>query len=142
MHKKIRILINSFLIGVGVGNLIAPIFYLVNQLQQLSISALISVTLLSGLIGVVSSLLFGFYDVSLKVSLPLHFLAISGIVLLMNIYNGWFDLVNLPYLGLFLLQFVCIYLLVWLVIIYMNRQKVSKINEKLRERKNSLDKGQ
>ncbi|MGT2712839.1 DUF3021 family protein [Streptococcus oriscaviae] len=74
----------------------------------------------------------------LRVLFLYHFLVVYTLYLLANRIGGntenFLSLVTL-------IQFLLVYVLVWAVVVFMTRQKVTKINEKLRERKHSLDKG-
>lgn len=140
MNKIIRNIVIYFLIGVGIGNLIAPVSFMLSDVGQLTVSTYVSISVISGLIGLASLALFGLNDFPLKISLPIHYFLVLGLVLFLNFYNAFFSINNLDYLVRFWFQFSIIYVLVWSLVIYTDHQKVSKINEKLRERKNSLDK--
>lgn len=74
----------------------------------------------------------------LRVLFLYHFLVVYTLYLFANRIGGntenFLSLVTL-------IQFLLVYVLVWAVVVFMTRQKVAKINEKLRERKHSLDKG-
>lgn len=64
----------------------------------------------------------------------LHFSLILTIVLGMTTLNGWVDWSNLSYIGIFVVQFLVIYLIIWTVVYHMEKTKVRRINENLRKK--------
>lgn len=129
--KQQRLLLNYFITGVGVGNLISLLNLWAFGVTEISLWTWLTISLLSGVIGLIS-LIFESENLPFKLALPLHFVLVLGVIALMNWLNGWgASVLSLP----FILLFILIYLTVWLLVLYMNRQEVSKINEQIKERK-------
>ena len=111
-----------FLIGIGFGSIIYSL----------------TLILVSGCMGLVSMIFTLDYPAFIW-RLIVHFLAVYTMYLFVNqIIGNSKNFLSLSILA----QFLLVYALVWAVVVFMIRQKVAKINEKLRERKHSLDKAQ
>lgn len=64
----------------------------------------------------------------------LHFILILSIVLGMTTLNGWVAWDKLSYIGIFVVQFLIIYLIVWTILYQVEKAKIRRINEKLRKK--------
>ncbi|MFA9414396.1 MULTISPECIES: DUF3021 domain-containing protein [unclassified Streptococcus] len=62
-----------------------------------------------------------------------HFMVIFALALGMMGFNGWIDVSNLTMLLSFFLEFVVIYLVIWGIIYTIEKQKVQRINNHLRQ---------
>ena len=132
----IRDMVLSTVIGIGIGTIIALISLWVADVTEVSLAKMVVIVVISGLIGLVSSLIFGINDLPAKISYPLHFIMVFGLVIAMNILNGWADGETLHNHALSVfLRFLLVYVGVWLFVTYLTHQKVSQINEKIKERK-------
>lgn len=127
-----KAIVKSFIYGVGIGTIISFFNYLFHGLTSISVFTLGTVGLCSGLIGVVSVVLFDLLSLEYRLSFILHYVMTLLIIIVMNMVNGW----NAYLLSLkSLINFTIIYVIVWLVEIWMNHNKVNRINEKLQARK-------
>ena len=126
-----------FLIGTGFGSIIYSLSLILNQTGSQTAWQIGAVVLVSGCMGLVSMIFTLDYPAFIW-RLVVHFLVVYTLYLFANHIGGntenFLSLVTL-------LQFLLVYVLVWAVVVFMTRQKVAKINEKLQERKHSLDKG-
>ena len=126
-----------FLIGIGFGSIIYSLTLILNNANSQAPWQIGMVVLVSGCMGLVS-MIFALDYPAFIWRLIVHFLAVYTLYLFANRIGGntenFLSLVTL-------IQFLLVYVLVWAVVVFMIRQKVAKINEKLRERKHSLDKG-
>ena len=126
-----------FLIGIGFGGIINSLNLILNNANSQAPWQIGMVVLISGCIGLVS-MIFVLEHPAFIWRLIVHFLAVYTMYLFVNqIIGNSKNFLSLSILA----QFVLVYVLVWLVVVFLTRQKVAKINEKLRERKHSLDKG-
>ena len=127
-----------FLIGIGFGGIIYSLNLILNNANSQAPWQIGMVVLISGCIGLVS-MIFVLEHPAFIWRLIVHFLAVYTMYLFVNqIIGNSKNFLSLSILA----QFVLVYVLVWLVVVFLTRQKVAKINEKLRERKHSLDKAQ
>ena len=126
-----RKLLEAFLIGIGYGTIVYVSCLYIQGVETQTLSNIASVALFSGVIGIVS-LIFLVDALALKWQLLIHFLAVFGLIVGMNAYNGFTDQFFHP---LFLGGFVLIYVLVWLVVLYLTHEKVNRINHKLEEKR-------
>ena len=125
-----------FLIGIGFGGIIYSLNLILNNANSQAPWQIGMVVLISGCIGLVS-MIFVLEHPAFIWRLIVHFLAVYTMYLFVNqIIGNSKNFLSLSILA----QFVLVYVLVWLVVVFLTRQKVAKINEKLRERKHSLDK--
>ena len=126
-----------FLIGIGFGGIIYSLNLILNNANSQAPWQIGMVVLISGCIGLVS-MIFVLEHPAFIWRLIVHFLAVYTMYLFVNqIIGNSKNFLSLSILA----QFLLVYALVWAVVVFMTRQKVAKINEKLRERKHSLDKG-
>jgi len=137
MNINLKTVILYFLIGIGFGGIIYSLALLANGAVTQTVGHIVTVVLVSGCMGLVS-LIFELEKPAFIWRLSFLFLLIYSLFLFLNWQVNTEVHLFSPYT---LLQFIVIYLLVWLVVVYLTQQKVAKINEKLRERKESLDKG-
>lgn len=123
--KKIVV---SMLAGLRTGSL----FYLLVlafriQESQATTANIISILIMSALIGLFT-LLFEVENFSYLLQLTIHFFLTLIVVCVMMIYNGWdFNLVRAE----FWLDFIVIYILIWLFVRLDIYLKTKKINESL-----------
>ena len=123
--KKIVV---SMLEGLRTGSL----FYLLVlafriQESQATTANIISILIMSALIGLFT-LLFEVENFSYLLQLTIHFFLTLIVVCVMMIYNGWdFNLVRAE----FWLDFIVIYILIWLFVRLDIYLKTKKINESL-----------
>ena len=123
--KKIVV---SMLEGLRTGSL-AYLFVLAFRIQesQVTTANIISILLMSALIGLFT-LLFEVENFSYLLQLTIHFFLTLIVVCVMMIYNGWdFNLVRAE----FWLDFIVIYILIWLFVRLDIYLKTKKINESL-----------
>ncbi|KHD44998.1 DUF3021 domain-containing protein [Streptococcus hongkongensis] len=128
--KKI---INAYIYGIGIGGIIYSACLLLSDVTTQSISNIVSCLLISGFMGI-ASLIYNLEQIPFIYQNVIHFISISGLVFLMNSYNGWLS--KEDYLSFFI-QFFIIYLIVWIIVSYLNYSKTSIINKKLAERQAS-----
>ena len=127
-----------FLIGIGFGSIIYSLTLILNNANSQAPWQIGMVVLVSGCMGLVS-MIFALDYPAFIWRLIVHFLAVYTMYLFVNqIIGNSKNFLSLSILA----QFLLVYALVWAVVVFMIRQKVAKINEKLRERKHSLDKAQ
>ena len=138
MKINMKTAVYYFLIGTGFGSIIYSLSLILNQTGSQTAWQIGAVVLVSGCMGLVS-MIFTLDYPAFVWRLVVHFLAVYTLYLFANRIGGntenFLSLVTL-------IQFLLVYVLVWAVVVFMTRQKVAKINEKLRERKHSLDKAQ
>lgn len=123
--KKIVV---SMLEGLRTGSL-AYLLVLAFRIQEspVTTSNILSILIMSALIGLFS-LLFEIERFSYLVQLTIHFFLTLIVVCVMMIYNGWaFNLVRAE----FWLDFIVIYILIWLFVRLDIYLKTKKINESL-----------
>ncbi|SDB39219.1 Protein of unknown function [Streptococcus henryi] len=132
MKINLKTAILYFLIGIGFGGIINSLTLMLNGAEGQTTSQIGTVVIVSGCMGLVS-LIFELDKPAFAWRLGAHFLAVFSLVILLNRLLGITgNLFRLDVLG----QFLLIYLLVWAVVIYMTQQRVAKINEKLRQKRN------
>ena len=123
--KKIVV---SMLEGLRTGSL-AYLLVLAFRIQEspVTTSNILSILIMSALIGLFS-LLFEIERFSYLLQLTIHFFLTLIVVCVMMIYNGWdFNLVRAE----FWLDFIVIYILIWLFVRLDIYLKTKKINESL-----------
>ena len=134
MKINMKAAVYYFLIGIGFGSIIYSLTLILNNVANQAAWQIGAVVLVSGCMGLVS-MIFALDYPAFIWRLAVHFLAVYTLYLFANRIGGntenFLSLVTL-------LQFLLVYVLVWAVVMFMTRQKVAKINEKLRERKHSL----
>lgn len=137
MKINMKAAVYYFLIGIGFGSIIYSLTLILNNAGHQAAWQIGAVVLVSGCMGLIS-MIFTLDHPAFVWRLAVHFLAVYTLYLFANHIGGnredFLSLVTL-------VQFLGVYVLVWAVVVFMTRQKVAKINEKLRERKHSLDKG-
>lgn len=119
----------AFVIGIGIGSF-AFLWQLAFRNMAPSMSNVVSVSLTSGLMGVVS-LIYENNRLSFFVKTLLHFSLIAFLASLCNLYNGW---IRLEQVFLSLPSLVLTYLIIWLGMYLNNRVSAKKINQHLQER--------
>lgn len=102
------------------------------QESQATTANIISILIMSALIGLFT-LLFEVENFSYLLQLTIHFFLTLIVVCVMMIYNGWdFNLVRAE----FWLDFIVIYILIWLFVrldIYLKTKKINESLVKLRK---------
>lgn len=123
--KKIVV---SMLEGLRTGSLVYLLVLAFRiQESQVTTANIISILLMSALIGLFT-LLFEVENFSYLLQLTIHFFLTLIVVCVMMIYNGWaFNLVRAE----FWLDFIVIYILIWLFARLDIYLKTKKINESL-----------
>ena len=123
--KKIVV---SMLEGLRTGSLVYLLVLAFRiQESQVTTANIISILLISALIGLFT-LLFEVENFSYLLQLTIHFFLTLIVVCVMMIYNGWaFNLVRAE----FWLDFIVIYILIWLFVRLDIYLKTKKINESL-----------
>ena len=138
MKINMKAAVYYFLIGIGFGSIIYSLTLILNNAGHQAAWQIGAVVLVSGCMGLIS-MIFTLDHPAFVWRLAVHFLAVYTLYLFANHIGGnredFLSLVTL-------VQFLGVYVLVWAVVVFMTRQKVAKINEKLRERKHSLDKAE
>ncbi|MFT8557997.1 DUF3021 domain-containing protein [Liquorilactobacillus hordei] len=130
MLKKIKDLLNSFLIGVGFGSTVYLLFIAFGVEHEPTMFNIFSVLLISGLIGIFS-LIFDVVEWSYLSTLFIHFLGTFSLVMLMiwiNDWPVWQEFIS------FSLNFVGIYLIIWFIVKLKLSASVNSVNQRLRER--------
>lgn len=127
--KKIVV---SMLEGLRTGSLVYLLVLAFRiQESQVTTANIISILLMSALIGLFT-LLFEVENFSYLLQLTIHFFLTLIVVCVMMIYNGWaFNLVRAE----FWLDFIVIYILIWLFArldIYLKTKKINEALVKLR----------
>ena len=123
--KKIVV---SMLEGLRTGSLVY-LLVLAFRIQEspVTTSNILSILIMSALIGLFT-LLFEVENFSYLLQLTIHFFLTLIVVCVMMIYNGWaFNLVRAE----FWLDFIVIYILIWLFVRLDIYLKTKKINESL-----------
>ena len=123
--KKIVV---SMLGGLRTGSLVYLLVLAFRiQESQATTANIISILIMSALIGLFT-LLFEVENFSYLLQLTIHFFLTLIVVCVMMIYNGWdFNLVRAE----FWLDFIVIYILIWLFVRLDIYLKTKKINESL-----------
>lgn len=123
--KKIVV---SMLEGLRTGSLVYLLVLAFRiQESQATTANIISILIMSALIGLFT-LLFEVENFSYLLQLTIHFFLTLIVVCMMMIYNGWdFNLVRAE----FWLDFIVIYILIWLFVRLDIYLKTKKINESL-----------
>ena len=127
--KKIVV---SMLEGLRTGSLVYLLVLAFRiQESQVTTANIISILIMSALIGLFT-LLFEVENFSYLLQLTIHFFLTLIVVCVMMIYNGWaFNLVRAE----FWLDFIVIYILIWLFVrldIYLKMKKINVTLVKLR----------
>lgn len=123
-----KTIVVSMLEGLRTGSL-AYLLVLAFRIQesQATTANIISILIMSALIGLFT-LLFEVENFSYLLQLTIHFFLTLIVVCVMMIYNGWdFNLVRAE----FWLDFIVIYILIWLFVRLDIYLKTKKINESL-----------
>lgn len=124
--RKLSNFINYFFTGVGFG---AATYLIILTFASPSIPTglgVISVLIISGLIGILS-MIFAM-DVPPAIAFSVHIIGTFLLVLLMCWINKW--PINFCLVGVFVL----VYIVIWLIIILSQRQTVKEINSSIKKR--------
>ena len=111
MSKNFRNVINCFTNGVGYGATTFLLFVAFDGFQSVTTFNVLSVLIISGLIGVLT-LVFDLDNWSYLVELLLHFLGTFSLILVMMWLNHWLSLQN--WLN-FCISFIGIYLIIFFI---------------------------
>ncbi len=131
---SIKKCLHAILMGIQRGSAVYLIVLTLSiQKNPPTTSNIISVMVMSGLIGIISSMLKTVEDrFSFSVSILLHFAAIAVLVCCFMVYNNWGFLI---FNWHFWLDFILIYLFVWLFLYLDTNLKTKKINSALAKRR-------
>lgn len=130
MSKNFRNVINCFTNGVGYGATTFLLFVAFDGFQSVTTFNVLSVLIISGLIGVLT-LVFDLDNWSYLVELLLHFLGTFSLILVMMWLNHWLNLQN--WLN-FCISFIGIYLIIFFIVKMKIASDVKRVNQKLSER--------
>ncbi|EJE99325.1 DUF3021 domain-containing protein [Liquorilactobacillus mali] len=130
MLKFFRDLTTSFSIGVGFGATIYLLFIAFEIEPNATTLSILSVLVISGLIGVLS-LIFEVTEWPYLIELFIHFLGTFCLVVLMAWINNW--PIWQGFISFFL-SFVGIYLVIWFILKLEISENVNRVNQKLQER--------
>ena len=131
---SIKKYLHALLMGIQTGSAVYLIVLAFSiQKHPPTTSNIISVMVMSGLIGIVSSILKTLEDrFSFLVSMLLRFAAVAVLVCCFMVYNNWGFLIASWH---FWLDFILIYLFVWLFLYLDTNLKTKKINSALAKRR-------
>ena len=131
---SIKKCLHAILKGIQTGSAVYLIVLALSiQKNPPTTSNIVSVMVMSGLIGIINSILKTVEDrFSFSVSILLHFVAIAVLVCCFMVYNNWGFLITNWH---FWLNFILIYLFVWLFIYLDTNIKTKKINKVLDKRR-------
>ena len=124
----------DILMGIQTGSAVYLIVLALSiQKHPPTTSNIVSVMVMSGLIGLISSMLKTLEDrFSFSVSILLRFAAVAVLVCCFMVYNNWGFLIASWH---FWFNFILIYLFVWLFIYLDTNLKTKKINSALAKRR-------
>lgn len=125
--------VDSWMYGVGIGMFWYLLELLFWRVESQGVSQILVTAIGSGFLGLSGRIYESDDRPLLKTSL-LHFVMILSIILVMTSLNGWLEWSNLSRFAAFFLQFIVIYAVIWVVIYAIEKQKVARINEKLRKK--------
>lgn len=128
MKIDIRKIAIYAIVGVGFGGVVYVLSLLSGGVQTQTVSQIVNVVWISGLIGLVT-MIYELESPPLLWQILLHFIAVYGLIFLMNKLNY---LVN-PLSVNFFAGFVMTYLVIWFVVYLTFFRRVSRINRKLQE---------
>lgn len=135
LMKNMRYFVRGVTIGSTLYLLIIASGY---QSTQPTVKNILSVMLMSGLIGLLSQI-FEIESLSYSVVLIGHLIITFTLVSAMMAYNGWLDQWQMPQFWMsYLLEFVIVYGLAWVIIYLTITTKIRRINQALKKR--NLDK--
>lgn len=143
--QKTRVLLRSFLVGVGIGTIIEGIISLIVGQMVVGVPSfvashdpvfvkLIQIILYGGF-GIVSNLAGTVYERpngNRLANTIIHILIIFAYFSIVGFYLHWIDAV-LSYI-VSAVGFIIIYAIIWCVIYYSEKQRINAINAKLKER--------
>ena len=131
---SIKKCLHAILIGIQRGSAVYLIVLTLSiQKNPPTTSNIISVMVMSGLIGIVSSILKTLEDrFPFLVSILLHFASVAVLACCFMVYNNWGFLI---FNWHFWLDFILIYLFVWLFLYLDTNLKTKKINSALAKRR-------
>lgn len=127
-----KAIVKSFIYGMGIGSFISFFFYLVYGLTSISVTTLGVVSFCSGLIGIISVILFELLVIEARIAFLIHYALTLAVMITMSIINHWKRYLITPRL---LVVFTVIYAIVWVIELWMNHKRVANINQKLKSRK-------
>lgn len=127
-----KAIVKSFIYGMGIGSFISFFFYLVYGLTSISVVTLGVVSFCSGLIGIISVILFELLVIEARIAFLIHYALTLAVMITMSIITHWKTYLITPRL---LVVFTVIYAIVWVIGLWMNHKRVVNINQKLKSRK-------
>lgn len=133
MMKKSGIILEYFVTGIGFGAIsYLCILTFLNPGVAPTVTGVVSVFILSGLIGLLSMIFKT--DISLLSAILIHLIGTFIIFIIMALINHW--MISFSLVGLFFL----IYVIIWLILIFEQKRVVQKLNEGIKIRKQRKDK--
>lgn len=127
-----KAIVKSFIYGMGIGSFISFFFYLVYGLTSISVATLGVVSFCSGLIGIISVILFELLVIEVRIAFLIHYALTLAVMITMSIITHWKTYLITPRQ---LVVFTVIYAIVWVIGLWMNHKRVVNINQKLKSRK-------
>ncbi|MFC3927318.1 DUF3021 domain-containing protein [Streptococcus caprae] len=124
--------VDYWMYGVGIGMVWYLFSLLVWNIAGQSSQQILVTVIVSGFMGLSARIYESDGRPPLYKSI-VHFIAILILVVIMTSLNGWIAWTNLSVLGIFLVQFLVIYLVIWTSIYLIEKHKIKRINENLRK---------
>ena len=134
---SIKKCLHAILMGIQTGSAVYLIVLALSiQKNPPTTSNIVSVMVMSGLIGIISSILKTFEDrFSFLVSILLHFVAVAVLVCCFMVYNNWGFLIANWH---FWLDFILVYLFTWIQILRPRRLIVPWTNAEGKKKASNL----
>ncbi|MHA8137624.1 DUF3021 domain-containing protein [Lactobacillaceae bacterium Scapto_B20] len=131
MNRVIKLFINYTLIGMSIGSLVYLLNIVGNQRTVITQSEIISLLIMSGLIGDLS-FIFWWHRLPFILQLLIHYLCTVVLVFITGLYNHWVGgLVS------YLIWFTGTYVIIWAVQYYQNARAADSVNHLIQKRKDS-----
>lgn len=125
------------LVGIGIGMIWTCVGWYLAKAPNQSLAQISTVVVVSALMGI-ASLIYEFRGWSLLTCSLLHAMTVFSLTVVMIQLNGWLDFTTKGQLLSFFVEFMGIYVVIYLFLYFSNRKKAQVINQKLAEKK--LDK--
>lgn len=126
--KKFSTVFHYFITGIGYGAITYLCFLtFVYAKTAPTVKGVISVFTLSGLIGILSMIYRS--DIPLTIAIGIHFVGTIGLFMIMILINHWYFNIAV------LIIFILVYMIIWIISIFSQKQAIERINQKLKKRK-------
>ena len=125
--------VDSWMYGVGIGMIFYLLTLLIWSVPGQTIYQMAVTVIFSGVMGL-ASLVYDSLPTSDFYKRIVHFSLIFACVMAMVLLNGWLDIKDMSMLALIFLEFLLIYLMISGIVYLTEKQKIKKINEKLRKK--------